>query len=191
MTETTTELAGYRSAIMLMRKVAELAEKRPDLPKPDIAFSHRAKGVGGVVKYHAWGTRSYDYKLGEDQRREMHRKSIEAEINGVTAMFGPDLQWVSNDPSESSYEKSYFTLTADWDGVKVIVMTQRNDIGEEVTELESGPAITEVDGAVRAIRQTATLWRPNVALAALATPAYELEAPVQLQELEVLEVLDV
>lgn len=187
MTATTETLAGYRNVIMVLRDVAGIIERNPGAPKPQVAIAPGKDGITAKLRIHCWGSAG----IGPGTYEERKRASIEAQINEAVAAYGPDLAWVANDPSESSYDKDYFQLRATLQpGVDIEVLTFRSDIGEMVTTVESGPAVTQADGAVRAVRQTATMWKPNVNLTALATPVYELSAPVQLLELEVLDEAD-
>lgn len=188
MTEQTETLAGYRNLIMVLREVAGIIERNPGTPQPQVAVAPGKGGLTAKLRFHVWGFAG----TGTGTYEERKLASIERDINDLVAAYGPDLEWTANDPSESSYDKDYFQLRATArPGVVIEVVAMRSDIGEMVTTVESGPAVTQVDGAVRAVRQTTTMWRPNVNLTALATPAYELEAPVQLLELEVLDAEEV
>lgn len=176
MTETpTTALAGFRNAIMIMRDVAELLEKNPEFSKPKVTFDY-GKELTGEVYFHL-SSYHYDYNLSTSERKEQARLKVETLINQVIDTFGPELEWVSNDPSESSFNKSYFTLEAQWKpGVIVKMLTSRDAIGEMVDVVESGPQVLEQGGTVQLVRQTATIWKPNITIGRRATPQYELEA---------------
>lgn len=168
-------LAGYRTAIMVLREVATLTERSPEFVKPKVTFEH-GKDLTGEVFFNV-NTYVYDWQLSEAQRKEKVRLAVETRINTIIEHFGPDLEWVSNDPSENSFNKNYFTLETEWQpGVKVRIMCSRDAIGEMVDVVESGPQVLEQGGTVQLVRQTATIWKPNITIGRRATPAYELEA---------------
>lgn len=168
-------LPGFRNALMIIRDVAELLERDPGFPRPKVTFDF-GKDLTGEVYFHL-AAYNYDYNLSAEQRKEQVRLRIETQINTVIDTFGPELDWVSNDPSESTYDKSYFTLSAEWQpGVTVKMLTNRDAIGEMVDTIESGPQVLEQGGTVQLVRQTATVWQPNISIGRRATPAYELEA---------------
>lgn len=169
-------LPGFRNAIEVLREVAALNERNPDSPVPIVTISGDKDGLKAEVYFHI-SSYNYDYNLTPDQRKEQARLKIETMINTIVDTFGPDLDWVSNDPSESSYDKSYFTLQAEWKpGVTVKMLTQRDKIGEMVDTVDSGPQVLTDGDTVQMVRQTATIWKPNITIGRRATPAYELEA---------------
>lgn len=174
-TEQAPALAGYRNALMVFREVAELTEKNPDFPRPTITFGP-GKELTGKVYWHLTHY-NYDYKLTTEQRKEEVRLTLENQLNLIIDTFGPDLDWVANDPSKDDFAKAYFKLIAEWKpGMKVEVMISRNDIGEMVDTIESGPQVMEQGGMVQLVRQTATVWTPNITIGRRSTPVYELEA---------------
>lgn len=174
------QLAGFRNALMALREVAALAEQHPEVPFPDVEFKtdKKAGTVTGLVKFHVWGSGvSYGYGERGTSYAERKRLSIENTINSIIDAYGPELEWVANDPSQDGYHKSYFQLTAQREGVSVEIVTMRSDVGEEVTIIESGPQVLNgEDGTVQLVRQSATVWKPNISIGRRATPAYELEA---------------
>lgn len=179
-------LAGFRSALMVFREVAEIIEKNPGIPAPSIEFAPVKKegelaGITGKIKFHAWGSgTSYSYAAGGTYA-ERKRLAIENEINAIVDAYGPELAWVANDPSGSGYDKDYFELSAEWHGMRVTVVTMRSDVGEEITVIESGPQVITDGDTVQLVRQSATVWKPNISIGRRATPAYELEpAPLVL-----------
>ncbi|QWY82815.1 hypothetical protein PP641_gp075 [Arthrobacter phage SilentRX] len=170
-------LNGYRNGIMVMRRIAELLEKHPDVEIPRVKFDSRhVEGETKVtceVLFHVFG--KPDYKLYYAEREESVRLDIERRMQQLIAALGPDAEWTANDPSsESSYDRNYFILTAELDGCEVKLLTDRSAVGEEVTVADAGPDVTEVDGAIRVIRQTATMWRPNITLTTAAPVKFEL-----------------
>lgn len=170
-------LTGFRNALMVFRDIAEIAEKHPALPLPVIEFKPNKKDgtttITGSVRFHAWGTASYH---GTGSYADRKRLSIENDINAIVDALGEGLEWVANDPSEDGYHKSYFQLAATWHGVQVEIVTMRSDVGEEVTVISSGPQVLTDGDTVQLVRQTATVWQPNISIGRRATPAYELEA---------------
>lgn len=175
MTEQTEALPGYRNALMLLREVAGFTERNPEFPRPRLTFSSGSE-LKAEVYFHL-SHYCHDYKLTADQRKEQVRLALENKINLIIDTFGAELDWVANDPSEDSFAKSYFKLAAQWKpGVTVEMMMSRSDIGEMVDTMESGPQVIEGDGVVQLIRQTATVWKPNITIGRRSTPAYELES---------------
>lgn len=175
MSEQTETLAGFRNVIMVLREVAELAEKRPGIPLPTVTFiPDRKKGtVTARLKWHMWGD-AVSYSGGSYAERK--RLSIENDINVVVDAYGPELAWVANDPSDGEYNKDYFVLKAERDGVQLEIVTMRSDVGEQVTVIESGPQVINDGDTVQLVRQSATVWQPNITIGRRATPAYELES---------------
>lgn len=183
MTETEkARVDGPRNAVHILREVAALMEQHPEIDFPRVSFGQYD---GDHITFHLWGIDNYS--LHGAARKEAKLREMERRFQLIMNHF-PGLEWVANDPSDDtgaySYHRDYYILTATYRGAHIKVLCNRKDVGEEVAVVESGPQITEVDGAVRAIRQTATMWRPNITLAGLSTPAYELEPSVRLQEIE-------
>jgi hypothetical protein len=160
---------------MALRSVAEMAEKMPDVPLPDIEFKPNKKDgtVKGALKFNVWGS-SVSY-YGDGSYAERKRLGIENTINAIVDAYGPDLAWVANDPSEDGYAKSYFQLKAEWHGMEIEICTLRSDVGEDVTVIESGPQVITDGDTIQLVRQSATVWKPNISIGRRATPAYELE----------------
>ena len=170
-------LPGFRNAIEVLREVAALNERNPALPTPRVIIDGNSKDGQKVEVYFYISSYCYEYHLTEAQRKEQVRLEIENTINTVVEAFGPDLDWVSNDPSESTHDKAHFTLAAEWrPGVTVRMLTQRDKIGEMVDTIDSGPQVITDGDTVQLVRQTATVWKPNISIGRRATPAYELEA---------------
>ena len=170
-------LPGFRNAIEVLREVAALNERNPALPTPRVTIDGSSKDGQKVEVYFYISHYCYDYLLTETERKEQARLAIENMINTVVEAFGPDLDWVSNDPSESTHDKVHFVLTAEWKpGVTVRMLTQRDKIGEMVDVVDSGPQVLTDGDTVQLVRQTATIWKPNITIGRRATPAYELEA---------------
>ena len=176
------QLAGFRNALMVLREVAEINEKNPGIPQPDVEFKPvKEKGavvaLTGKVRFHVWGSAvSYGYGERGETYTERKRLSIENGINAIVDAYGPELEWVANDPSDGGYNQSYFQLTATWHGMDIEVVTLRSDVGEEITVIESGPQVLTDGDTVQLVRQSATVWKPNISIGRRATPAYELEA---------------
>lgn len=178
-------LAGFRNALMVFRDVAEIIEKNPGIPQPTIEFAPKKEdgtvAIAGKIKFQAWGNATYGYGDRAKSYAERKRLSIETVINAIVDAYGPELEWVANDPSGSGYDKDYFQLTAQWHGMLVTIVTMRSDVGEEVTVIESGPQVITDGDTVQLVRQSATVWKPNISIGRRATPAYELEpAPLTL-----------
>ena len=179
------QLAGFRSALMIFREVAEINEKNPGIPQPSVEFApvkdDGVVSIAGKVRFHVWGTSTYGTPGNGLSYAERKRLSIETAINAIVDAYGPELDWVANDPSADGYNKAYFQLTAEWHGAKVEIVTMRSDVGEEVTVIESGPQVITDGETVQLVRQSATVWKPNISIGRRATPAYELEpAPLTL-----------
>jgi hypothetical protein len=175
---------GPRNAAHILREIAVLVEQH-GVSMPRVQFNAYD---GDRISFYIHGTTDYSISYGNTAgRKESKRADIERQYNLLTQFWdgqdGP-LEWVANDPSATGHDRDYFRLTTLYRGAAIELWSSRTDVGEKVAVIESGPSITEADGAVRLIRQQATMWRPNVKLAALATPAYELEPAVQLQEIE-------
>jgi hypothetical protein len=175
------QLPGFRNALMVLREVAEIAEKHPEIPQPDITFTPKKESgavvaLTGKVRFHVWGDASFGYGEHGATYAERKRLSIENGINAIVDAYGPELGWVANDPSGGGYDQSYFQLTAQWHGMAIEVVTMRSDVGEEVTVIESGPQVITDGDTVQLVRQSATVWKPNISIGRRATPAYELEA---------------
>lgn len=171
------QLAGFRNALMVLREVAALAEQHPGTPLPDITFKPKDGAVKGELKFHVWGSGVSYYDGGDGMTYgERKRLAIENAINAIVDAYGHDLEWVANDPSDGDYAKSYFVLSTVWHGMEVNITTMRSDVGEEVTVIESGPQVLTDGDTVQLVRQTATVWKPNISIGRRATPAYELEA---------------
>lgn len=184
MNTTENKLAGFRSAIMVLREVAELMEKHPGIDAPSCQFTGGAEPKG-TVKFHAFGTT--DYTLPYTRREESKRLSVETQILRILDAFGPEVEWVANDPSDeaqNTYDRNYYVLTAAWEDVNVVIVANRADVGEQATSISSGPQILAgEDGQVQALRQTVTVWTPNRALAARVTHQVELSAAENQREL--------
>lgn len=176
MTEKTTpKLSGPREGVWLMRLIAELVEKNPEIKPPTISIN----GYGGdTVTFHPFTTAAYDYSLSAKERTAAKLLGIERQFNTITEFFGPDVVWTANHPSdtESSLNKTYFILSAvHTSGVGLSVMASRSDVGENVHAIDSGPDITETgDGYLQAVRTNVTVWKPNINLTALARPGFAL-----------------
>lgn len=173
------QLAGFRNALIVLREVAALAEQMPGTPLPEITFKPKPKEgvVTGELKFHVWGSSVSYYGAGNSTSyADRKRLAIEIAINAIVDAYGPDLEWVANDPSDGEYGKSYFTLSTVWHGMDLNITTMRSDVGEEVTTIDSGPQVLTDGDTVQLVRQTATVWKPNISIGRRATPAYELEA---------------
>lgn len=173
-------VGGWRQAIMLMHKVAELAEKHPEISAPRITFGgYQNDGI----TYTLYGFESYyDYKQSRQERADARRLLIEGQFNLLTAWWGEDLEWVTNSPLPAegaeytrTYHRDNFELTAVVSGVQVKIVTQREYIGEKVQSLDSGPIIDDNgDGTMQAVRTHVTTWQPNIHLTALARPGFAI-----------------
>lgn len=175
---------GPRTAAHILREISVLVEQH------GVSFPRVSFGAydGDHISFYVHDTVDYTIPYTDPEGRKASKlRGIERKFNMLTAFWdsldGP-LDWVANDPSASSHDRDYFRVRALYRGAMIELWSSREDVGEKVSVVESGPAITEANGAVRLIRQEATMWRPNITLAALATPAYELEPKVQLQEIE-------
>lgn len=171
---------GWRQAIMLMHKVAELTEKHPEIGAPRISFGGYEDDA---ISYTLHGFDDYyDYSKSMRERNDARRLGIENQFNLLTQWWGEDLEWVTNSPlpkSDEPYTRSFhrdtFILSTTVSGVEVRILTQREYIGERVQSLDSGPVIDELyDGSMQAVRTHVTTWRPNIHLTALAQPGYAL-----------------
>lgn len=175
-------LSGPREGVWLMRLLAELVEKNPQINFPGVEFG---KYGSDSVRFHVWGHNvEYDYRTSTASRAAQKRLAIENEFNTITEFFGPDLEWTANHPSDGdrvSFNKDYFILTAiHSSGVELSILAQRSDVGEQVQALDSGPDITETDGGyMQAVRTSVTVWKPNINLTALARPGFALGAGEQ------------
>lgn len=179
-----TRVDGPRNMVHILREVATLAERNPDIGKPTIRFnSYESDGVRWSVSAY-----SHDWTLTEEERRAQQLLAIEGKFNaiidGLTDLIG-ELDWTANDPSDpdDGLAKNYFILTAIYRGAELSIMTSRDNVGEHVAVVQSGPQILQAeDGTVQAVRQQATVWRPNIQLGRRASArAWELEsAPVLL-----------
>lgn len=175
-------LNGYRNGIMVMRRIAELLEKNPQAEVPTVMFkTERSVDEEGDITYplvckvlfeiseHA------NYSIYDaDERKEDVRARSEVRFQDLIEALGPDAEWTANDPSAADYtSKEYFILSADVDGCVIKLKCSRSDVGETISVADSGPEVTEVDGAIRVIRQTATMWRPNITLTRAAPIQYQ------------------
>lgn len=184
MTETKNRLTGYRQGVMILREVATLAERNPDLSTPQVSFGSYE---GDYIRYYC-----FNYGRGEERQR-----IVEREFNTITDHWGPELEWIANDPTQDReggrHHREYFILTALVSGVRIEIYTQREAVGEKVGVSESGPDITAIgDGMVRAVTRSVTVWKPNIRLNALASNSLELTgSSSSAGELEVLEAEEV
>lgn len=175
---------GPRNMVHILREVATLQERNPKIGGPIIRFnSYESDGVRWSVSFY-----SSDWSLSDEERKEQQRLGIEGKFNaiidGLDDLVGP-LEWTANDPSDpdDTLAKNYFILTALYRGCEFSIMTSRENVGEEVAVIESGPQVIEgADGYVQTVRQQATIWRPNIQLGRRASAkAWELESkPVAL-----------
>lgn len=189
MTEEKARVAGWRQAIMLMRRVAELTEKHPEIGAPRITFgSYEDDSISYTLHgYDAY----YDYTKSRSERDGARRLFIEGQFNLLTQWWGEDLEWVTNSPLPAengeylrSYHRDTFILSTTVSGVKIKLHTQREYIGEKVQSLDSGPNISDMgDGTMQAVRTHVTTWQPNIHLTALARPGFELAGAAQAREL--------
>lgn len=168
-------LNGYRNGIMVMRDIAEMLEKNPNLPVPNVRFNGaKREQIECAIVFNVWGSADYNI-LNRVERADFKRRSIEKDMQAIMAALGEGIEWTANDPSaDNDYDRSYFIMTGERDGVTVKMLCNRADVGETVTVAQAGPDVTEVDGAVRVIRQTATMWRPNITLTRAAPVTFEL-----------------
>ena len=169
---------GPRNAAHILREVSVLVEQYGvDFPRVEFGAYDGDKLVFSVSDYRI----QYDYSLPAEERKAKVALSVENTIATITefwdALDGP-LDWVANDPSESSHFREYFYLTGVYRGAEIRMVCKREQIGEFVEQIESGPQHTEyADGAIQLIRQSVTVWKPNITIGRRAThQAYELEA---------------
>ena len=173
-------LTGFRQAVMVLRDAAELAEKHPALPFPDVKFGKRTVAGGqelaGEVMFHVWGKEDYGI-YDRARREEAKRLEIEHTITTIMEVFDAEgLEWVANDPSDGDYNKDYFILTAKRGEVQIKILTYRSNVGEFVDTVESGPQVIDDGETVQLVRQSVTVWKPNLNLSRRAVKGYELEA---------------
>ncbi|UOK18404.1 hypothetical protein SEA_BRUHMOMENT_88 [Arthrobacter phage BruhMoment] len=177
MSETTKRIDGPRNATLILREVATLMERNPGMKFPSISFGSYGDDT---VRFHV---HHYpDWRTPQDQRERETLLKIETTFATVMehfdAAFG-DLEWVANDPSDDTngMNKNYFILTAEVRGALIQLLCNRSDVGETVDVMHSGPQVIEENGYVQAVRQTATIWKPNISLGRRATAReWELES---------------
>jgi hypothetical protein len=109
---------GYRQQIWAVRRISELVEKNPDLPRPKIELWHGETDVTFYV---------------------LDGKKTEELILDVVALF-PDVEWAKNDPTGGVYDSSYYTMKGRWQEpgtgpVKLEVIAQRADLCERVVTM--------------------------------------------------------
>lgn len=181
--ETTNKVDGYRNAAYILREVATLAERNPDLPKAMVTFGSYGSDY---LQYFVQG--EDNWRLPEDERKALKLETIESQYGIIMGHFdGIDgaLDWVANDPSEDDYTaRNYFILTAVFRGAEIRVKASRSDVGEEVKVVQAGPQFAELeDGTIRALKQEAVMWRPTINLSAKSRPGFELDAAPRIKEL--------
>lgn len=169
-------LPGYRNAIMVLRALAEMVEKDPAFTVPTVTLNPHPSvhdNLSFTVSEY-----SLDYTLPHHEREEARIRSIENKFHKIMDALGPDVEWVTNDPSSGEYyDKTYFQLKGEWMGMVATISCDRTHIGEFVTVIDSGPQVLhELDGSVQAVRQNVTIWKPNISLARRSVPAYEIES---------------
>lgn len=170
-------VGGWRQAIMLLHKVAEIAEQHPDLPAPRMSFNNYE---GDHITYSVY--ESPDYSVDRANREGSRRQRIEAKFNLLTRMWGDELEWVTNSPLPAddnphtrTFHREYFVLSTVVSGAEIKLLTTREHIGEKVQSLDSGPVLDELyDGTMQAVRTSVTTWQPNIHLTALARPGYAI-----------------
>lgn len=178
---------GPRNAAHILSEVAALMEQHPEIEMPRISFACYDEDA---ITFHLHNVTDYSLPYKGDARKEATLRTMERQFQIVMDWFPGVAEWVANDPSDDkpgtayAFHRDYYILTGKYRGALIKIMCSREAVGEKVSVIESGPSITKVDGAVRSIRQTATMWRPNITLSKLSTPAYELEPSVRLQEIE-------
>jgi hypothetical protein len=184
--ETTHKVPGYRTAAYILREVATLAERNPDLPKAMVTFGSYGSDF---IQYFVQGTEPKNYwLLPEAERKALKLAAIEEQYALIMGHFdgidGP-LDWVANDPSEDEYTaRNYFVLTGLFRGAELRVKASRSDVGEEVKVVQAGPQFVELeDGSIRALKQEAVMWRPTINLSAKSRPGFELDAAPMIKEL--------
>lgn len=181
--ETTHKVDGYRNAAYILREVATLAERHPDLPEAMASFGSYGSDY---IHYFVQGTDNW--YLPEQERKALKLETIEAQYALIMGHFeGIDgaLDWVANDPSEDDYTaRTYFILTAVFRGAEIRIKADRSAVGEEVKVVQAGPQFTELeDGTIRALKQEAVVWKPTINLSAKSRPGFELDAAPQIKEL--------
>lgn len=182
--ETKHHVTGYRNAALILRDVAELAERQPDLPKARVTFgSYESDNI----TYFVHGAEDYTI-YDREERERANRENIERDFEAIMSHFDSlegISEWTANDPANDDYNsRQYFILTALYRGAEVIVKASRSDVGEEVKVVQAGPQYTELeDGTIRALKQEAVVWKPTIRLSALARPGFELDAAPRIKEL--------
>jgi hypothetical protein len=181
--ETTHKVDGYRNAAYILREVATLAERNPDVPKAMVSF-----GSYGSDFVHYFAQGEDNWRLPEAERAALKLETIEAQFALIMDHFDGidgDLDWVANEPSEDDYTaRNYFVLTAVFRGAEVRVKAERSAVGEEVKVVQAGPQFVELeDGSIRALKQEAVMWTPTINLSRKSRPGFELNAAPQIKEL--------
>ncbi|ALY10616.1 hypothetical protein FDH86_gp081 [Arthrobacter phage Tank] len=178
------KVVGFRTAIEVLRTLAELMEQHPDLPHPVVNFDYddaKSEYIN-CVRFSIW-----DFGPGKEER-SLHK------INTIVEAFPDHIQWVPSDPSaeKDAFAAKYFKVKAMWGNVEVTISCGADLIGQEVDVVNAGPQVRLEDGTLHALRQTMHIWRPNPGLSPrIMNQAKALELAQSgpaMQELEATEV---
>lgn len=177
MEEKVSRVDGPRAAAHILREISVLVEQYGvDMPRVQFGQYNSDEVSFNLSAYHI----QYDYSIPAAERPGRMALQVENQIALITGFWdGLDspLDWTANDPSKSEHDREYFHLTATYRGVVIRLTCQRSHIGEFVEQIESGPQHIERDGEVQLVRQSVTVWRPNISIGRRATSqAYALEA---------------
>lgn len=168
-------VAGPRNAAHILREISVLVEQH-DVKFPRVQFGSYD---GDLVSHYVHGCVDYTVPYSDPVgRKRSAQLDIENQFNFLIEFWdsldGP-LEWVANDPS-AEHQKDYFRLAALYRGARIELWCSRADIGEFVEQIESGPQVITDGDTVQLVRQSATVWKPNINLNRRATPAYALES---------------
>ncbi|QWY81376.1 hypothetical protein SEA_RIZWANA_79 [Arthrobacter phage Rizwana] len=178
------EVHGFRTAIEILRVVAEIAERHPDLPVPSVSFTHsdtKSSDWSNHVTYHLW-----DWGAKKEQR-------VVDRINTIVETFPESVRWIPQDPTNEPtvIGTKYFRLQGQWGHVQINIITDQANVGQQVDTIHSGPQVRESAGYISALRQTVHSWKPNPNLSPrIMNQAEALALSSSGSEMQELDVLD-
>lgn len=128
----TSERTGLRREANQMGMISELLEKHPEIPRSRFDFS--VSSTHGVTAHlNCWGT-----TRGEAGGY----LTVEEEMLKWVELFGPAVKWERNDPTDGSYNETYYQMEGDWAGitgghhtVRIRLLGSRSQLCERVVTM--------------------------------------------------------